>query len=47
MFSKFAYDHKMLFYSDPSPRLLELMGQFGVPFTWFTPLQSLESARVH
>lgn len=47
LYAEFAYDHKMVFYSDPSPRLLELMGQFGVPFTWFTPLQSLEPASVH
>ena len=47
LYAEFAYDHKMVFYSDPSPRLLELMGQFGVPFTWFTPLQSLEPAGAH
>ena len=44
LFAQFADDHHMVFYSDPSPRLLELMGKFGVPFTWFTPLQSLEPA---
>jgi quinol monooxygenase YgiN len=46
LYAEFAYDHQMVFYSDPSPRLLELMGQFGVPFTWFVPLQSLEPASV-
>jgi quinol monooxygenase YgiN len=47
LYAEFASGHHMVFYSDPSPRLLELMGQFGVPFTWFTPLQSLEPAGVH
>jgi quinol monooxygenase YgiN len=42
LYADFADDHHMVFYSDPSPRLLELMGKFGVPFTWFTPLQSLQ-----
>jgi quinol monooxygenase YgiN len=47
LFAEFAYDHKMAFYGDPSPRLVELVNKVGVNATWFTPLQTLESASVH
>jgi quinol monooxygenase YgiN len=47
LFAEFAYDHKMAFYGDPSPRLVELVDKFGVNATWFTPLQTLEPASVH
>jgi quinol monooxygenase YgiN len=47
LFAEFAYDHKMAFYGDPSPRLVELVNKFGVNATWFTPLQTLEPASVH
>lgn len=47
LFAEFAYDHKMTFYGDPSPRLVELVNKFGVNATWFTPLQTLEPASVH
>jgi quinol monooxygenase YgiN len=44
MFAKFAYDHKMAFYGDPSPRLLGLVSNVGVDAEWFTTLQALEPA---
>jgi quinol monooxygenase YgiN len=47
MFAEFAYDHKMTFYGDPSPRLLALVGKVGVDATWFTLLQALEPATTH
>lgn len=47
LFAEFAYDHKMLIYGDPSPRLVELVDKFGVNVTWFTLLQALEPASVH
>jgi quinol monooxygenase YgiN len=47
LFAEFAYDHKMAFYGDPSPRLVELVDKFGVNATWFTPLQTLEPASVN
>ena len=47
MFATFAYDHRMAFYGEPSPRLLELVNKIGVEFTLFTPLQALEPAGVH
>jgi quinol monooxygenase YgiN len=47
LFAEFAYDHKMAFYGDPSPRLVELVNKVGVDATWFTPLQTLEPASVH
>jgi quinol monooxygenase YgiN len=47
LFAEFAYDHKMAFYGDPSPRLVELVNKVGVNATWFTPLQTLEPASVH
>jgi quinol monooxygenase YgiN len=47
MFAEFAYDHKMAFYGDPAPRLVELVGKVGVNAKWFTLLQALEPANVH
>ena len=47
MFAEFAYDHKMTFYGDPSPRLLALVDKVGVDATWFTLLQVLEPASTH
>jgi quinol monooxygenase YgiN len=47
LYAEFAYDHKMAFYGEPSPRLVALVEKFGVDATWFTPLQSLEPAAVH
>src|SRR5262249_2728914 len=46
MFAEFAYDHKMTFYGDPSPRLAGLVDKVGVDVTWFTLLQALEPASV-
>ena len=46
LFAEFAYDHKMAFYGDPSPRLVELVNKVGVDVTWFTLLQALEPASV-
>ena len=46
LFGDSAYDHHMVFYSEPTPRILDLMEKFGVSFTWFAPLQSLEPASV-
>lgn len=46
MFERFAYDHKMVFYGEPSPRLAELVGKIGVNVTYFTLLQTLEPASV-
>ncbi len=47
LFAGSAYDHKMAFYGDPSPRLVELVDKIGVNVTWFTLLQALEPASVH
>ena len=47
MFAEFAYDHKMTFYGDPSPRLAELADRIGVDAQWFTLLQALEPASAH
>jgi quinol monooxygenase YgiN len=47
MFEEFAYDHKMAFYGEPSPRLVELVDKIGVNVTHFTLLQELEPAGVH
>jgi quinol monooxygenase YgiN len=46
MFAEFAYDHKMTFYGEPSPRLVEVVNKFGVPATYLTLLQALEPASV-
>ncbi|HKA96076.1 MAG TPA: antibiotic biosynthesis monooxygenase [Streptosporangiaceae bacterium] len=47
MFAEFAYGHKMAFYGDPSPRLVELVNKIGVDVKWFTLLQALEPASTH
>ena len=47
IFADFAYDHKMTFYGDPSPRLIELVNKIGVDARWFTLLQALEPASAH
>jgi hypothetical protein len=47
LFAEFAYDHKMAFYGDPSPRLVELVDKVGVDVTYFTLLQAFEPATVH
>jgi quinol monooxygenase YgiN len=47
LFAEFAYDHKMAFYGDPSPRLVALVDKIGVNATYFTLLQALEPASVH
>jgi quinol monooxygenase YgiN len=47
LFAEFAYDHKMAFYGDPSPRLVELVDKVGVDVTYFTLLQAFEPAPVH
>ena len=44
MFAQFAYDHKMAFYGEPSPRLIALVNKIGVDVEWFTSLQALEPA---
>ena len=41
-----AYDHKMAFDGDPSPRLIGLVDKVGVNVTWFTLLQALEPVSV-
>ena len=46
MFAQFAYDHKMAFYGDPSPRLIALVNKIGVDAEWFTFFQALEPASV-
>jgi quinol monooxygenase YgiN len=46
LFAEFAYDHKMAFYGEPSPRLVELVDKIGVNVTYFTLLQALEPASV-
>jgi quinol monooxygenase YgiN len=44
LFASSAYDHRMAFYGEPSPRLLALVDKIGVAFTMFSPLQALEPA---
>jgi quinol monooxygenase YgiN len=46
LFAEFAYDHKMAFYGDPSPRLVALVDKIGVNVTYFTLLQALEPVSV-
>jgi quinol monooxygenase YgiN len=47
LFAEFAYDHKMAFYGDPSPRLTELVDKVGVDARYFGLLQAFEPASVH
>ena len=44
LFAQSAYDHRMVFYGDPSPRLVELVHRIGVDVAYFTLLQALEPA---
>jgi hypothetical protein len=46
LFAEFAYDHKMTFYGEPSPRLVALVDKIGVDVRYFTLLQALEPASV-
>jgi quinol monooxygenase YgiN len=46
LFAESAYDHRMAFYGEPSPRLEELTNRIGVDATRFTLLQALEPAGV-
>jgi quinol monooxygenase YgiN len=46
LFAEAAYDHRMAFYGQPSPRLEELINRIGVDVTRFTLLQVLEPAGV-
>ena len=47
LFDKYAFDHRMFAYGEPSPKLLELVNKIGVDFTWFSLLQAFEPAGVH
>jgi quinol monooxygenase YgiN len=47
LFGGSAYDHKIVFCGDPSPRVIELVDKIGVDVTYFTLLQALEPASVH
>lgn len=47
MFAESAYDHRIAFYGEPSPRLMEMVKKIGVDVALFTPLQTLESAGVN
>jgi quinol monooxygenase YgiN len=44
LFAEFAYDHHMVFYGDPGPRLTEMINKLGVNHTDFTLFQSFEPA---
>jgi quinol monooxygenase YgiN len=46
LFGGSAYDHRMAFYGEPSPRLLELVSKIGVDFTLFSPFQALDPTSV-
>jgi quinol monooxygenase YgiN len=46
LFAESAFDHRMAFYGEPSPRLMELVNRIGVNVTFFTELQALEPAPV-
>ena len=47
LFAEFAYDHRMSFYGEPSPRLVQLVEAFGVDATWYEAFQALQPAGVH
>ena len=47
LFDGSAFDHRMTFYGDPSPGVIEFMTKIGVDVTHFTLLQALEPASVH
>ena len=46
LFAESAYDHRMAFYGELSPRLLELVTRIGVTYTAFGLFQALEPAGV-
>jgi quinol monooxygenase YgiN len=46
LFAGPAYDHRMAFYGEPSPRLVELVDKIGVDVTAFTLFQALEPASI-
>jgi quinol monooxygenase YgiN len=46
LFDEFAYDHRMVFYGEPSARLVELVDRIGVDVTYFTLFQALEPTAV-
>ncbi|HEX4942495.1 MAG TPA: antibiotic biosynthesis monooxygenase [Actinomycetota bacterium] len=46
LYAESAYDHRMAFYGEPSPRLMELVNKIGVNVTLFTPFQTLDPAGV-
>ena len=46
LFAESAYDHRMAFYGEPSPRLEELANRIGVDATRFLLLQALEPAGI-
>ena len=46
MFAEFAYDHRMAFYGEPTPRLEALVNTIGVDAKVFSLLQALEPAVV-
>jgi quinol monooxygenase YgiN len=46
LFAESAYDHRMAFYGEPSPGLMELVDKLGVDVTLFTSLQTLDPAGV-
>lgn len=46
MFAESAYDHRIAFYGEPSPRLMEMVKKIGVDVALFTPLQTLDPAGV-
>jgi len=46
LYAESAYDHRMAFYGEPSPRLMELVNKIGANVTLFTPLQTLDPAGV-
>ena len=46
LFAESAYDHRMAFYGEPSPRLAEFVDKIGVSVTLFTKIQALGPAGV-
>ena len=46
LFAESAYDHRMVFYGAPSPRLAGLVDKIGVDVTYFTLLQELAPASI-
>jgi quinol monooxygenase YgiN len=44
LYAESAYDHRMAFYGEPSPRLIELVNKIGADVTLFTTLQTFDAA---